>query len=127
MILKLEKNQQSGHSSFLNYFKETINNLEEGTYEIEIRKIFSKTKNDYLKLYFLNVKEISNHLGYSKQEVHEIMKNMFLLKVYKNPENINTENYEELTISTKFLSFTGWEIYLKFIKDWAFLMHNIIL
>lgn len=83
---------------------------------------FRKDRSDNQNRYYhgVVVNLISDHLGYSADETHEVLKSLFLShqKIYKG----NKSNYMPVSItkSTATLKTTEFEDYLKKIREWAY-------
>jgi len=91
-----------------NFLFEHLVNLEDGTYNLFVEK----TQVGSAK-YFFYRDVIAEHLGYGtrkeKEQLHGFLKEELLPSVFKNPDNLCTENYEEIDeYSTKWLSDQGW-------------------
>lgn len=103
-----------------------INNLEDGSYNI----YFEKAEVGQAK-YFFYRDVIARELGYGtrkeKEELHQMMKKELLLKVFEDPLNLNTEDYDNLSFSTKHLSERGWWKLNQSVEIWANTKFDIIL
>lgn len=123
-MLRIKKvgNKIFDKDSLLDY----ISNLEDGSYNIFIEK----TEVGQAK-YFFYRDVIAAHLGYGtrkeKEELHNIMKKELLLEVFKDPLNLNTEDYEQLSLSTKHLSERGWWKLNQSLEIWANTKFDIVL
>lgn len=100
---------QIKNGKFINkdFIIDNLANLDDGFYNLFVEKSeVGQAK------YFFNRDVIAEHLGYGtakeKKELHELIKMELLPEVFKNPENLNTEDYENLSYSSKFLSPFGW-------------------
>lgn len=108
------------------FLLEQINNLEDGTYNV----IIEKSEVGQAK-YFFYRDVIAEYLGYGtkkeKEELHNTIKLELLPNVFKNPDNLNTEDYERLSYSTKFLSDRGWITLINDLSIWAMSKFDIVL
>ena len=73
----------------------------------------SKNQNSYL--WGVVYKELAMHLGYTIDEIHELMKHKFLSRMLHLNEN---EEYN-IPLSTTDLSTSEFEDYLRNIREWA--------
>lgn len=103
-----------------------ISGLEDGSYNIFVeRSEVGQSK------YFFYRDVIAEYLGYGtrkeKEELHSLMKKELLLEVFKDPLNLNTEEYDKLTLSTKHLSERGWWKFNQAVEIWSNTKFDIVL
>ncbi len=108
------------------YILQSLSNMEDGFYNIFVEKAqVGQAK------YFFYRDVIAEYLGYGtrkdKDELHNTIKKELLLEVFKNPENLNTEDYDNLQLSTKFLSERGWFELIRSLEIWAMSKFEILL
>ena len=98
---------KSGKFINKDYFLDHVSSLEDGQYNIFVEKSeIGQSK------YFFYRDVIADYLGFGtskeKKELHEYLKHELLTEIFKEPDNLNVNDYSELTYSTKFLSPAGW-------------------
>jgi len=112
-LVKTSEGFQYSHPRFV----ELIRSLRDGVYSIiimprEAKKVRSLQQNSYY--WGVVIKHISDHLGYTDQETHELM------KVTHNAKNLIVNGEEiKIGISTSVLSTIQFEEYLEKIRQWA--------
>ncbi len=87
----------------------------QGRVEIIVRRLSKKRSNPQNRYYFgIPIKLISDHTGHTTDEIHEILKSMFLKKWVE----IKGKEYE-IVQSTTELNTLSFEDYLSKIRQWA--------
>lgn len=105
------------------FLLDSLNSLMDGTYDISITKAVSGQAK-----YFFYRDIIADYLGYDKNELHELIKQRLLPEIYKDPDNLNTEDYEKIkSYSTKWLSGKGWVKYNQSLEIFAASNFGVIL
>ncbi len=98
----------------IKHLEKFVYSLPDGDYFVE----FYQEKN-LRKNYFKKLEIISNDLGYTKNELHQMCKEL-LNSVFKDPENLNVTDFGSIEeYSTKYLSPQGWKCYLDSISLWC--------
>lgn len=86
MIVRIGDNDEKKRTELCNYIYRL-----NGEHEVEIRKPY-KSKSYRMYRYYGGVvlKTLCNELGYEKEEMHELLKSMFLKEVHELPDGSTT-------------------------------------
>ena len=101
------------------YLLDHLTQLDDGNYNVFIEKgEVGQAK------YFFYRDVIADFLGYGtkreKQELHEYIKLELLPEIFKDPENLNTENYDQIEkYSTTYLSPRGFNSLNRNLEIWS--------
>lgn len=112
-LIKTSEGYQYSHPRFI----ELIRSLKDGVYSIivmpsEAKKVRSIQQNAYY--WGVIIKYVGNHLGYTDDETHELM------KITHNAKNLIVNGEEvKIGVSTSVLSTIQFEEYLERIRQWA--------
>lgn len=91
-----------------------IDSLPDGDYFIEIY-----VEKDLRKVYFKKLETLSKDVGYSKNELHEMCRDLLKL-VFQDPDNLNVIDFNDIkSYSTKYLSPQGWKCYIDSVTLWC--------
>lgn len=105
---------------------ENLVNQEDGFYNVFVEKARVGPSK-----YFFYRDILAQHLGLGtrkeKDQLHQEIKAELLTKVFSDPDNLNTDDYESLTLSTKHLSERGWFQLNKSFELWAASKFDVLL